>query len=303
VTPGGTADPLAGLNLRRGGAALRSSRWWARPLRVRAGQWWPRVLTAGARVLPDFVIIGAQRAGTTSLFEYLAAHPQVLPSLKKEVHFFDENWSKGPRWYRAHFPTGGELRERRARTGGLVLTGEGSPNYLFDPESPARAAGLLRETRFLLLLRNPVDRAFSQYQMNARKGHEPLDFPAAVAAEPARLAAAERTEGHDRAMAVRRAAYLGRGVYAEQVARWCDAVGRERLLILRSEQFLREPGRVMERVQAFLGLAVYHPADYPRYHDSGGARMPEETRRRLIEHFAPHNERLFALLGERWDWD
>lgn len=297
TTEAETLAAVPGLSLRRGGPALRAGRPWACPLRVSARVWWPRLLTAPLRALPDFVIIGAQRGGTTSLFEHLAGHPGVRASLKKEVHFLDENWATGPAWYRAHFPLKTALR----RSG--CVTGEGSPNYLFDPEAPARAATLLPGARFLAVLRHPVDRALSHHGMNARKGLDTLPFAEAVAAEPERLARAAHLPPYERRILVRRASYLARGEYAAQLERWREAVGPERLLVLQSEQFLRDPRGVMERVQAFLGLPVHHPPEYRRYHDSGGARMDPGLRGRLLAHFAPHNERLFALLGQRWDWD
>jgi hypothetical protein len=139
--------------------------------------------------------------------------------------------------------------------------------------------------------------------MNARKGLDTLSFAEAVAAEPERLARAADLPPYERRILVRRASYLARGEYAGQIERWRQAVGPERLLVLQSEHFLREPAAVMERVLAFLGLPVHHPPEYRRYHDSGGARMDADLRRRLLGHFAPHNERLFALLGERWEWD
>jgi hypothetical protein len=275
---------------------------WAPPRRVSWGRWLPRALTAGRRALPDFVILGAQRAGTTSLYEYLAAHPAVLPALVKEVHYFDEHAGRPEAWYRAHFPLRAELARRGA------LTGEGSPYYLFQPDGPERLAAALPAARFLVLLRNPVDRAFSHYRMNVRNRVERLGFEEALAAEPRRLAAAAGLDPAAALLVRQRASYRARGRYAEQLARWRERVPPERLLVLQSEEFLRDTAGVMARVQDFLGLPSHRPAEYPRYHDSAGsgrtpARPAPETRARLLAEFAPHNERLFELLGEQWDWN
>src|SRR5687767_2090616 len=122
------------------------------------------VLTAEHRQLPDYLVIGTKRGGTTSLWGNLRRHPQVLslfPQMGnlKSPHFFDINWARGERWYRAHFPTD-RHRERRAReVGHPVVVGDVSPYYLFNPLAAERASLVVPQAKIVVALRNPVDRA------------------------------------------------------------------------------------------------------------------------------------------------
>ena len=126
--------------------------------------WWLfHRITAPFRALPDFLIVGAQKGGTSSLYAYLAQHPSVLPSFRKEVKFFDCNYFCGHTWYRAHFP----LRYKLSR--GNRITGEGTPNYLFHPTALQRLALTLIDVKIIILLRNPADRAYSHYQHQKRE--------------------------------------------------------------------------------------------------------------------------------------
>jgi hypothetical protein len=232
--------------------------------------------------LPAFVIIGAQRAGTTSLYEHLMRHPQVRPPVRKEIQFLTLHWHRGLRWYRSHFPV------RRAPR---QFTGEASPYYLFHPDAPRRAALVLPSTRFIALLREPSARAVSHYLHNRARGVEPLDLDEALALETARLAD-DPTGRHHRLYS-----YVARGLYAEQVRRWRAAVG-DRLLVLLSDELFDDPRQTFERVQAFIGLDPWEPPDLPAHptHRSEPAMTPA-TGRRLQETFASPNRELAELLG------
>jgi Sulfotransferase domain len=148
-----------------------------------------RMLSAGRRPLPDFLILGAQRSGTTSLYNYLAAHPLVLPAVpSKGVHYFDKHADRSLRWYRAHFPTRAQRRRREHPAGSPTVTGEGSPYYLFHPHGPARAAAAVPDARLIVMLRDPVERAYSHYQQEYARGFEDAgSFEAALDLEPSRL--------------------------------------------------------------------------------------------------------------------
>jgi len=252
-------------------------------------RWW-RGASAGLRPLPDVVIIGTQRGRTTSLFEWLAAHPAVSPAFTKEVHYFDRFYGNGERWYRAHFP----LRRR----GHLAL--EATPYLLFHPLAPQRAAAdLPAGTRFVALLRDPVQRAVSHYWHSRRIGAEDQPLEVALALEDERLAGQEEVvrQGGE-SFPYRNFSYRARGHYAEQLRRWFAAVGRERLLVLRSEDLYAgspETSRVLE----WLGLSP-HGVPFPATNEAP-RRHPEEERvlAGLRLHFAPYNEDLYTLLGER----
>lgn len=265
---------------------------------VRAARTGMRRSSARLRPLPDFLIIGAQRCGTTSLYHYLGAHPRVLPALDKEVHFLSMHWTRGEGWYRAHFP----LRARKAgRRPTAPLTFEATPYYLFHPLAPPRAAELVPDAKLLVLLRDPVTRAWSHYRHMVRLGLEPLSFREAIEAEPVRLAGeVARMQSDPRYDAVhhRRYSYLARGAYAEQLQQWLRHFPADRVLVLRSEALFDEPARCYGRVLEFLGLPQWAPSSFPVHTKLSPLPrgMPAEARRRLEEHFAPANQQLEALL-------
>jgi hypothetical protein len=245
---------------------------------VRSGRAWGRAaVPGGPGRLPEFLIIGGQRCGTTSLYRYLAAHPSVRPATGKELQFLSLHHRRGTRWYRGHFPV---------RPPG-TLSFEASPYYLFDPAVPARAAALLpSSTRFIALLRDPVERAYSHYLHSRAYGVEPLSFVEALDAEPARLAAG----GH---RARRQFSYVARGRYAEQLTRWYERISRDRLLVVRTEELNARYADIL----SFLGLPPV-PAPAER-HTRRPVDSPELTwaiRQRLTDNFADDQCRLAALL-------
>ncbi len=275
-------------------------RQWARPVRYRT-----RRLTAPARVLPDFVILGAQKAGTTSLYAYLCAHPDVLPAARKEVHFFDVNYDRGAGWYRSMFPLAG-ARLLAARGGRTVLTGEASPYYLFHPQAPARARALIPTAKLIAVLRDPVERAWSHYRHEVQAGREPLSFDDALAAEPTRLAGAERTfaaggpgathPGH------RYHSYVARGRYADQLQAWLACYPHEQLLVLRAEDLFERPKDVWDETLAFLGLRPSRPPAFEVHNPGAGSAVPEPARSLLEATFRQPNADLADLLGRDQLW-
>jgi hypothetical protein len=251
-----------------------------------------RCLTADRRLLPKFLVIGVQRGGTTSFYDALAQHPLILPALVKEVNFFGLHYERGLSWYRAHFPR--DLSGDRQ-----AVTGEATPYYLFDPRAPARVHSMLPDARLLVLLRDPVDRAWSHYLRERRMGRETLSFGDAIEREGERLA----SEGDDfDAPHHRFRSYLARGTYADQLDRWLARFPREQLLIVRSESFYSDPREVITQAQIFLDLPPHEPSRLRRLQQGGGERLDPGLRARLREHFAKQEEQLGALLGPEFRW-
>lgn len=292
---GGLADQLR----RRQPPAVRRSL-----IEVRTGL---RRSTHGLRALPDFLIIGGQRCGTTSLYNYLLGHPQVLAPLVKEPQFFTYQWTRGTSWYRAQFPT--NLRRRSPRPGGgRAVTFEATPYYLFHPCAAERAATVLPAAKLVVLLRDPVERAYSHYQHSVRQHMESVPFDEALELEPARLAGEEerlRADSTYHGTNHRVFSYLARGLYADQLERWLPHFPRESMLILRSEDLFTDPARTFRETLGFLGLPPWEPAEF-RVHTKRSADrsagISADTRRRLAEHFAPANRRLELLLGRELGW-
>jgi len=263
---------------------------------VRNAVWTYGRATARWRPLPDFLVLGAQKAGTTALYAYLRWHPGITGPSWKEVSFFDRHWWRGVGWYRGQFPL---------RSGGLIV-GEASPSYLFHPLAPERARTLVPDARLVVLVRNPVDRAYSQYQHEVALGREPLSFEDALAAED------ERMRGEvDRLVADPRAfsrawwdhTYVARGRYAEQLERWLRVFPREQLLVVATEELGEAPGETYASILSFLGAAPHTLGEYPRVFDRDYAPMAPGTRAALGATFAEPNRSLEELLGRSFGWD
>ncbi len=260
-----------------------------------------RLWTSALRVLPDFLIIGAQKGGTTSLYAYLSAHPNIAPALEKEVHFFDYNFSRGEAWYRAHFPT--QLEKWR---GTFLMTGEASPYYLFHPRATLHAKQIVPHAKLIVLLRNPVERAYSQYHHQVRLGLEELSFEEAIDQEPARLAGEfEKLISDDEyySFNYQNYSYLARGMYADQLTRWFKFFPRQQFLILESQAFYAQPAPTLERALDFLGAPRWQPATFRVENDGAYPAINPDTRAMLVEFFAPHNARLYELLNVDFDWN
>jgi hypothetical protein len=261
----------------------------------------PRILFR-RDALPDFLIIGAQKAGTTSLASYLAAHPGVVPSKCKEVHFFDLNYEKGVDWYRSHFSIVGQGMRSRIR-GRRMQTGEASPYYIFHPLAAWRAFDLLPAARVIVLLRDPVDRAYSHYHHEIRLGAESLSFEDAIEAEDHRIAQEGQRLTLDSSYIsfnYQHFTYLKRGIYADQIKRWLRYYRPEQVLILSSEQFFKDPASEYQRVLQFLGLPPWDLPAYPAELVGTYPPLSTATRRYLREYFAPHNSALRRFLNSVW---
>lgn len=283
------------------------------PARLRPGQrnTWQELttlhhLSAPWRALPDFLVIGVQRAGTSSLFRNLIRHPQVISCIRKEVHYFDAHFEHGEYWYRGHFPLARRLRRRERTLGRRVVTGEATPIYLVDPQSQQRMLDLLPNARFVVLLRDPVARAYSQYRLLVRRYDQDQVFEALLEKDPVLtspdpVALMRREEPLFQTF--QKGTMIARGLYVYQLERLFERVPRERVLVLGFESMARDEAAGYERVTRFLGLEPFVPDSFARIQPpEPGDPLAPETRARLETFFAPHNERLFALLGERMPW-
>jgi hypothetical protein len=268
-------------------------------------RWSTRRATAAVRLRPDYLLIGAQKAGTTSLHRYLAEHPAILTASVKEVRYFNRFYERGESWYRAHFPL--ELRARavRRRLDVEPAVGEASAVYLFDPRVPERVHALDPAMRLIAVLRDPVERAYSHYQMEVRWGREPLPIHEALDREAAELPGLlEHALAHplDTSDGGFPRSYVGRGRYAEQLERWLSFFPRDQLLVLTSDELLEDPAEVVARVAAFLGIPEYRAGHYPLEGVRPYPAMPGEIRQRLAVVFEPENRRLEDLLGRELPW-
>jgi hypothetical protein len=245
---------------------------------------------------PDFVIIGTQRGGTTSLHAYLREHPDIETPAKKEIHFLTDRFERGAEWYIGQFPPAVPVG---------TLVGEATPYALFHPLAPRRLQQVAPHARLIVLLRNPVDRAYSHYLHERARGHESLTFEDAITAETDRMRGLEdqlasgellTSEKH------KRASYVERGRYARQLDRWISAFPRDQLCILRSEDLYADPAETTKQVTDFLGLPPLTSDVFSTHNATAGPPLRAETRRVLEGEFAADNARLANLLGWEPGW-
>ena len=254
----------------------------------------------GPFIEPGFLIIGGQKCGTTSLYNYLIQHPSLIAASKKEIHFFSTHYQKGYEWYKGHFP---EKKDSRKKTD--AITGEATPYYIFHPHSPARIRKTLPNVKLIVMLRDPVERAFSHYNHHVKFKVEPLPFVKAIKAEPERLKGELDKMVQDESYNsynLQMFSYLARGVYIDQIKRWLEYFPKEQFLILQSEDFFRDPAGNFVKTLQFLGLPEYKLMSYEKFNASQYSFMDKSMREYLINYFRPYNESLYELLELDFGW-
>jgi hypothetical protein len=276
-----------------------------------------RVWTSPFRLLPNFLIIGVQKGGTTSLYRYLEEHPSVAGAFAKEVHFFDNHtrdhkYGKGMNWYRSHFVYDAYRLYHRLAYQQDLITGEGSPDYIFDVHAPKRIATNLPNVKIIILLRDPVDRAYSHYLHNVRAEWDPdrerLSFEDAIAAE------AERLDGEYEKLVEKENyfsynymhySYLKRGLYADQIKIWFKLFPQEQILIIKSEDFFSNSDITFQQVLNFLQLPYWKLGKFQLFNTRAekSIGLNPNTKEKLKQYFYPHNIQLNELLMRNFEWD
>jgi hypothetical protein len=262
--------------------------------------------TSWARMLPSFLIVGAQRCGTTSMGRTLCEHPAVSCAvLDQEVHYFDNEYRRGLAWYRSHFPLSAVARCAARAAGVAPAAFESSPYYMFHPLAPERIACDLPGVKLLILLRDPVERAYSAHAHEVALGHETEPFERALELEAARLNGQEARIVADPgyySYSHQHHAYRARGQYVEQVERLERVFGRDRILVIDSGHFFADPESAYDRVLRFLALPNRGYPAFKRRNAQPRSPMPDSVRAALDEHFRPYDERLAAWLGWEPSW-
>lgn len=241
------------------------------------------------RRLPDFVVIGGIRCGTTSLFEYLDSQQETRLSSRKELHYFDWNFDRGTSWYRSWFPV---LWNNR-------LTGEATPSYLMDPNAPARAHETIPNAKFIVLLRDPVDRAISHFNLRRQEGHEACDtLSAALDDEPNRIG----VESSSHRLGRNLDCYYLQGDYARGLERWFQYFDRDQFCIVASENLFEEPEATYKQILDFLELEVKDYPEFVGHNAAHGEEDDSETAALLRRRYESANQELYELIGIDFGW-
>lgn len=257
-----------------------------------------RQATSNFRKLPDFIIIGAQKGGTSSLAFYLSQHPDIKFAFNKEVHFFDNNFNRGLTWYKSNFPFKSVNRN--------TLFGEATPFYLFHPLCAERVKESIPNVKIIVLLRNPIDRAFSHYNMQLKNGHETtISFEEAIQLENSRIgpefSKLNENRPHNNEI-IQRYSYLSRGRYYEQLKLWFNLFNRDQFILLKSEDFFLNPMNALDRITNFLNIESYIPANMEAKNQGSYVGLQDETKNRLIDFYRDDVNKLNELTGVNFNW-
>jgi hypothetical protein len=292
------------------GSAVRRMTRWVRAHSPAGFLLWLRrwldrwgTLTSRWRLQPSFIIAGAQRAGTTTLYRVLSEHPAVArPTASKGIGYFDLQYAKGPRWYRGHFPLAWPARRKH---GPDAATFESSGYYLFHPLAASRIAHDLPEVKVVVMVREPVERAYSAHRHELARGFETEEFERAIELEEERTAGeAERivADPSYRSLHHRHHSYLARSRYSEQIDRLIDELGRDRVYVVDADVFFADPVEEFERLRSWLGLPAWRPGKVEQWNAQPRTPMSPELRERLDRYFEPYDARLAEQMGRPPSW-
>jgi hypothetical protein len=265
-------------------------------------------LTSFNHILPNFYIIGGQKCGTTSMFEYLSKHPSVFPAAAKDIRFYDKYFHKGQDWYKTYFPSKTEETFNQLFHKNSIQTVDATERYLEHPLAAIRIKKITPNAKFIILLRNPIDRAFSHYMMNVDRNMESLSFEESLLKEHSRIDNKLEKMQNDSSFYddnYFRYGYTDRSIYVTKLKRWLSIFSREQFLIIQSEEFLEKPDLIYKQTIEFLGLKKWTLNNFKQFkkRDYKIPQMKPETRENLIKLFEPHNQQLYNLLGKKFNWD
>ena len=260
-------------------------------------------ITGPFRVLPDFIIIGSMKCGTTSLYYDICEHPCVSAAAYDEIGFFDSNFHLGLNWYRSMFPTKRQIEGVR-RKEGVAITGEDTPFYFWNPVAAKRIQKLLPNIKLITILRNPIDRAYSEYQDQASNESDFPSFETVIENEmnmkrnDTSLITEENFEIFNQ-----KNSNLLKGIYVDQLKIWTRLFPKGQIFTLTTEDLNSDSIGTLELVFQYLNLPKYKIKNPQYKKQKKYVSMNTQTRKLLIQFFKPHNEELFKFIGKKFDWD
>ena len=259
-------------------------------------------ITGPIRSLPDFIIIGTVRSGTTSLYYNICQHQCVLTAAYDELGFFDSNYHLGLNWYRSLFPTLFSKWAVKQKTQ-FAITGEDTPFYIWNPLVAKRILKILPNIKLIVLFRNPVDRAYSNYHLAVREGSENLSFEDAIQVELKNLDKINDNIKQDVNKYAIARSYIAKGFYADQLKIWLELFRFEQLIIISTEDLESNPQKTLDNIYDFLKIPKNHVLIPEKQKIASYPKIKDETRKFLIDLYKKSNAELFTMIGQTFDWD
>lgn len=280
------------------------------PKLARGFQYFRRILKypfSPLLVKSDFLILGGMKCGSTSLHYLLQKHPNVAPTVKKEVNYFSNHYHGGMNWYKTNFTSKLSFWWHKRIKKDARITGEASPLYIYHPLAAKRIAQDLPDIKLIVVFRDPVERAFSHYKHIQRRGYESLPFAEAIEREIERIAAEKEkliSGVSDYSPELIKYSYLDRGRYIEQVKEYYKYFPSDQFLFLKSEDMRADTQGSLNKVVKFLGLPAFQWPTIEQYNEGQYLeRMEDDVQTKLVQYYKPLNRELSQFLGMDFNWD
>ena len=261
-------------------------------------------LTSNSRVLPNFFVIGGVRCGTTSLYHYLGQHNCIKQAAYDELGYFDDNFHLGVNWYRSLFPTKFVQKKTEAEFK-KFLTYDVTPFYIYNPLVVDRIFKFSPNAKIIAVLRNPIDRAYSNYNNKIQEeGDTKTTFEEVVYSEIEKIESNENNQKNNAFLVDEfYELLLARGFYSKQLEYWFKKFPRNNMLLISSEELAVNTDKIVSKIFEFLEVPDQKINDLTKQNKIKYPKMKDSTREILINFFKPHNEKLFEMLGSKFDWD
>ena len=255
-------------------------------------------ITAAQRKLPDFLVIGGKRCGTTTLFEFLRQHQMIAEPVIDHMGFFDDNYSIGINYYKSFFPIKTEETAKK-------LDYDVTTSYLTSPFVAERVAKEIPNVKIIVLLRNPTSRAWSDYNASQKKDASEEEFQTYIDDELQELEASdfeEKVSKNDYNMSEPFSNFIKKGLYAVYLKKWLKLFPRKNFLFISTESFSKDENKVFKQIFDFLGLSNFEIHKLQRMSKGNYEKLNPKIKNKLDLFFAPHNDELFKLINEKYDW-
>ncbi|WP_052755399.1 sulfotransferase domain-containing protein [Candidatus Nitrosotenuis cloacae] len=266
-----------------------------------------RTITSFFRLKPDFIIIGYHKCGTTSLYDYICQHPNVGHASRKEIHYFDLAYWRGPGWYRTYFPTIFTKKKIEKKTKHRFTTGEASPLYVIHPFAPQRIHKLIPNVKIIILLRNPVDRAYSHYQHAYLADQEFASFEETINEDDDRwnvfIKQLSNDEIHDYDVKYIKTPYRSFGKYIDHIKLWYETFPKDQILVLKLEDLESNLHDTLKQTFLFLGLPNFTIKNTEKKNVREYDKMEAKTRNLLLDYYRPYNKKLEEFLERQLNWN
>jgi len=261
-------------------------------------------LSSGFRVLPNFIVIGVGRGATTTLHHNLSKNPCLHSAAYDEAGFFDDNFHLGESWYRSLFPTK-FTKNKIIKNYNHFLSYEVTPSYIRKPWVARRIKKLLPNVKLIAILRNPVDRAYSHYNMGVNESNDKRSFEEVIKTDLKLLERSNESKSDSDTYfkTIVEKSYLARGFYAEQLKFWFKLFDKKQIHITTTENLATNPNETFNEIFNFLDIANFKISNLENKRKGNYSPLDKDIKLQLTSFFKPYNEELYKLIGKNFNWN